>query len=100
MAASKSKRKSDPPRDDDQQDDSERTHEPGTEEGGAVLVHQAYLAHRFSGGEPPDPEAYRRGLEHFERLPGAIRSLPPTPPRPEPDPVDDTADPNEAGDTP
>jgi hypothetical protein len=46
------------------------------EEGHAVQVHQAYLEHRLKGGEPPTPEAYRRALEQFQKLPGAVQSTP------------------------
>jgi hypothetical protein len=45
-------------------------------------VHEAYLEHRLSGGEPATPEAYRRAFEQFQNLPGAVRSVPP-PPSPE-----------------
>jgi hypothetical protein len=43
---------------------------------GAVRVHQAYLDHRLAGGEPATPEAYRRAVEQFQKLPGAVRSVP------------------------
>jgi hypothetical protein len=56
--------------------------EPHQEEHGAVRVHEAYLEHRLGGGAPATPDAYRRGVEQFQRLPGAVRSVPPvTPPK-------------------
>jgi hypothetical protein len=52
----------------------------------SLLVHEAYLQHRLGGGEPATPEAYRRAVEQFERLPGAVRTRPSAgqtePPRP------------------
>jgi hypothetical protein len=75
------RRDDNPPRDD-------HDREPHVEEGTAVQIHQAYLEQRLAGGEEPTPEAYRRAVEQFQRLPGAI-GAPPTrsaePPRPEPD---------------
>jgi hypothetical protein len=61
------------------------------EQPSAVRVHEAYLEHRRSTS-PPDPEAYRRALEQFQALPGAV--LPsPAPPRPkEPGQSDEEAD--------
>ncbi len=56
--------------------------EPHKEEPDAVRVHEAYLEHRLSGGEPATPEAYQRAFEQFQSLPGAVRSTPP-PPSPE-----------------
>lgn len=57
-------------------DHDENPREPHREEADAVKVHEAYLQHRLGGGEPPSPEAYRRGVEQFEKLPGATRSTP------------------------
>jgi hypothetical protein len=54
-----------------------REPEPHEEGPGAVRVHQAYLEHRLGGGERATPEAYRRAVEQFQRLPGAMRSVPP-----------------------
>jgi hypothetical protein len=51
--------------------------EPHKEQSGSVQVHQAYLEHRLAGGEPATPEAFRRAVEQFEKLAGAVRSLPP-----------------------
>jgi len=53
---------------------------PPKEEKGAVEIHRAYLEHRLAGGEPATPEAYRRAVEQFEKLPGAMRTVPPPPP--------------------
>jgi hypothetical protein len=50
--------------------------EPHEEEGSAVKIHEAYLQHRLGGGETPTSEAYRRAIEQFEKLPGAVRSSP------------------------
>jgi hypothetical protein len=50
--------------------------EPHKEQKDAVKIHEAYLQHRSGGGEPASPEAYRRALEQFEKLPGATRSTP------------------------
>jgi hypothetical protein len=61
---------------------------PHEEEGHAVEVHEAYLAHRFAGGETPDPEARLRAIEQFERLPGALPTMPPAP-------ADDTGGPED-----
>jgi len=55
-------------------DDSKR--EPHKEQKDAVKIHEAYLQHRLGGGEPASPEAYRRALEQFEKLPGATRATP------------------------
>jgi hypothetical protein len=52
--------------------------EPHEEEGSAVKIHEAYLEHRLGGGETPTPEAYRRAIEQFEKLPGAMRATPDT----------------------
>jgi hypothetical protein len=54
--------------------------EPHKEQSDAVRVHQAYLEHRLAGGEPATPEAYRRAVEQFQKLPGAMRSVPPPAP--------------------
>jgi hypothetical protein len=53
---------------------------PHQEEGGAVRIHEAYLEHRLGGGEAATPEAYRRAVEQFQKLPGAMRSVPPAAP--------------------
>jgi hypothetical protein len=42
----------------------------------SLLLHDAYLAYRVAGGAPATPEAYRRAVEQFDRLPGVIRSRP------------------------
>jgi hypothetical protein len=48
-----------------------------------VRLHEEYLKYRVAGGEPPTPELYRKALESFRQLPGAIRSKPgPSPPPP------------------
>jgi hypothetical protein len=49
---------------------------PYKEEDHAVEVHQAYLEHRLKGGAPASPEAYRRAIEQFQKLPGAVQSTP------------------------
>jgi hypothetical protein len=49
---------------------------PHEEQSDAVKVHEAYLEHRLGGGEPATPEAFRRAIEQFQKLPGAIRSVP------------------------
>jgi hypothetical protein len=49
---------------------------PYEEEGSAVEVHRAYLEHRVKGGAPPTPERFRRAIEQFQKLPGAVRSTP------------------------
>jgi hypothetical protein len=74
-------RKPKDPKDVDQQEP-----EPHIEEGGAVEVHRAYLEHRLAGGEPATPEAYQRALAQFEKLPGAMRSVPPVTPSEKPEP--------------
>jgi len=56
--------------------DDDYGNKPYEEEGGAVEVHRAYLEHRVKGGEPPTPEKYRRAVEQFQKLPGAVRSTP------------------------
>jgi hypothetical protein len=66
------------PRKRDGDGDDER--EPYEEEPDAVRIHEAYLQHRLAGGEEPDPEAYRRAIEEFERLPGALPTIPPSRP--------------------
>ena len=73
-------RKRKPPKDKDYPEP-----EPHEEQPGAVRVHQAYLEHRLAGGEPATPEAYRRALEQFEKLPGAIQTVPPTAPPEKPE---------------
>jgi len=66
-------------------DDRDRRSEPHKEEGSAIQVHQAYLEHRNRGGEPPSPDAYRRAIEQFQRLPGAVRRAPEVVPDKKPD---------------
>jgi hypothetical protein len=61
---------------------------PHQEQKDAVKIHEAYLQHRLGGGAPATPEAYRRALEQFEKLPGAIRSTPAAPSH-DPKPGDD-----------
>ena len=91
------KRKDDDRRDDrddrDGGDDDQRA-----EEASAVALHAAYLEHRLAGGEPGDPDAYRRGLEQFERLPGAVPTRPaaaPSLPAPDDGGEDNADDSNE-----
>ena len=69
---------------DDGGDYDEPPRKPHNEQPGAVQIHEAYLQHRLGGGEPASPEAYRRALEQFEKLPGAIRSTPAMVPSQEP----------------
>jgi hypothetical protein len=79
-------------RDDNPPRDNDRDREPYVEEGFAVQVHQAYLEHRLSGGEEPDPEAYRRAAGQFQQLPGAVGGAPRRPvqpPRREPSDAED-----------
>jgi hypothetical protein len=74
-------------RDDNRTRDDDHDREPYAEEGTAVQIHQAYLEQRLAGGEEPTPEAYRRAVEQFQRLPGATGAppaRPAVPPRPEP----------------
>jgi len=72
----------------------------------SLRLHEAYLEYRVVGGEPATPEAYRRAVEQFDRLPGVIRTRPgvgrTAPPRP-PTPPGAGAQPGAtrpAGDTP
>jgi hypothetical protein len=60
----------------DNGDYPEPEREPHHEEDSAVKTHEEYLKHRLGGGEPASPEAYRRAVEQFEKLPGAMRSTP------------------------
>jgi hypothetical protein len=60
--------------------EEEQEPKPHQEEGGAVRIHEAYLEHRLGGGEAATPEAYRRAVEQFQKLPGAMRSVPPAAP--------------------
>lgn len=64
-------------------DHEEQPREPHKEQHDAVRIHEAYLQHRLGGGEPASPDAYRRGVEQFEKLPGAVRSTPGIGPAPE-----------------
>jgi len=73
------------PKDDDD-DQEQRPREPHKEEHEAVKIHEAYLEHRLGGGAPATPEAYRRAVEQFEKLPGAMRSTPPPEPEKKPEP--------------
>ena len=41
-----------------------------------LRLHEAYLEYRVAGGAPATPEAYRRAVEQFDRLPGVIRARP------------------------
>ncbi len=52
---------------------------PHVEAGDAVRVHEAYIEERLGGGEEPDAASYRRALQQFEQLPGAVRTIPPAP---------------------
>jgi hypothetical protein len=62
-----------------------------------LRLHEAYLEYRVAGGAPATPEAYRRAVEQFDRLPGVIRSrpgvgqAPSPPPTPGQEPRDDEA---------
>ena len=96
------KRKDDDRRDDRDDRDDGGGDDPRAEEASAVALHAAYLEHRLAGGEPGDAAAYRRGLEQFERLPGAVPTRPaaaPTPPAPDDGggDADNTDDSNEGG---
>lgn len=55
-------------------DDTDRPDEEDEEEQESILAREAYVAHRLGGGEPATNEAFRRALEQFEQLPGAIRT--------------------------
>jgi hypothetical protein len=46
------------------------------EDEGSLRLHEAYLEYRVAGGAPATPEAYRRAVEQFDRLPGVIRARP------------------------
>ena len=70
-------------------DGDDERREPYKEQGHAVQVHEAYLKHRLEGGEPASPEAYRRAIEQFQKLPGAVRSTPVVVPKQE---TDDTTE--------
>jgi hypothetical protein len=85
------------PKDDDYKDKPPRDpRKPHEEHDNAVKVHEAYLQHRLGGGEPASPEAYRRALEQFEKLPGAMRSTP-VPVRPKEEGGKPERDPGEEG---
>ncbi len=71
--------------------------EPHKEDEGAVKIHEAYLRHRLGGGEPATPEAYRRAIEQFEKLPGAMRSTPEKIRPEEPDKKPEDDNPEEEG---
>lgn len=70
---------------DDGGDHDDPLQKPHTEPRGAVKIHEAYLEHRLGGGAEATPDRYRRGLEQFEKLPGAVRSTPPATPAAEPE---------------
>jgi hypothetical protein len=42
----------------------------------SVRLNETYAEHRVAGGAPATPEAYRRAVEQFQRLPGAARTRP------------------------
>jgi hypothetical protein len=46
------------------------------EDESSLRLHEAYLEYRVVGGAPATPEAYRRAVEQFDRLPGVIRARP------------------------
>ena len=82
-------------RDDNRPRDDDHDREPPVEEGTALQIHQAYLEQRLAGGEEPTPEAYRRAVEQFQRLPGATGAPPTRPEPPRTEPAD--AEPDEPG---
>jgi hypothetical protein len=57
-------------------DDYDEPPSESPEDEGSIRVHDAYLEHRLGGGEPATPEAFRRAVEQFEQLPGAVRTGP------------------------
>ena len=83
-------------------DYDEQPPEESPEEQDSILVHEAYLQHRLSGGEPATPEAYMRAVEQFERLPGAVRTGSSAgrtiPPRRPPADAQPAPEPEESGD--
>ena len=42
----------------------------------SLRLHEAYLRTSSPGSTPATPEAYRRAVEQFDRLPGVIRARP------------------------
>ena len=62
-------------RDESESDDYDEPPESAEDEG-SIRIHDAYLEHRLGGGDPATPEAFRRAVEQFEQLPGAIRTGP------------------------
>jgi len=73
------------------------------EDENSLRLHEAYLAYRVAGGEPATPEAYRRAVEQFDRLPGVIRARPDVgrtaPPRPATPPGGEPRDSGPGGDS-
>lgn len=58
----------------DDKDGYDEPQGPGTHHGGdPVRIHEDYVRHHMSGGDPATPEAYERAMEQFRRLPGAVR---------------------------
>jgi hypothetical protein len=53
----------------------------------SLRLHEAYLEYRVAGGAPASPEAYRRAVEQFDRLPGVIRARPGVGQAPPPQPA-------------
>jgi len=39
-------------------------------------IHREYVERHFGGGEPATPEAYQKGVEEWNRLPGAVTRQP------------------------
>jgi hypothetical protein len=77
-----------PPRRRPRKRDGDGEREPYKEEPDAVRIHEAYLEHRRAGGAEPDPDAYLRAIEEFDRLPGTR----PPPTSAESSETDDEAD--------
>jgi hypothetical protein len=80
-----------PPRRRKPKNSNEQPPEETPEDQESLRVHEAYHEHRLGGGEPATPDAFLRGAEQFERLPGAVRTGPATgrripPPVPEAEP--------------
>jgi hypothetical protein len=69
----------------------------------SLRLHEAYLEYRVAGGAPATPEAYRRAVEQFDRLPGVIRARPEVgrtaPPRPAAPPGEEPLDDEPGGDS-
>ena len=68
-----------------------------------MRLHEAYLEYRVAGGAPATPEAYRRAVEQFDRLPGVIRARPEVgrsaPPQPATPPGEEPRDDEPGGDS-